>query len=83
MAKNLQAKLLPTDNLSLFDINRQAVERLAEEIKSASTEGASVALAPSVADASRDTVRVGPIRLAPSSSADLHMMRNIFKLHSL
>lgn len=83
MAKNLQAKLLPTDNLSLFDINRQAVERLAEEIKSASTEGASVALAPSVADASRDAVRVGPIRLAPSSSADLHMMRNIFKLHSL
>lgn len=83
MAKNLQAKLPPTDNLSLFDINREAVERLAGEIESASTEGASVALAPSVADASKDAVRIGHLSLAPSSSADLHMMRNIFKLHSL
>lgn len=57
MAKNLQAKLLPTDSLSLFDINQEAARRLAGEMESASTEGASVMLAPSAADASRDAVR--------------------------
>ncbi|CAN8102510.1 unnamed protein product [Discula destructiva] len=54
MAKNLQAKLLSTDSLSLFDINREAVQRLVGEMESASTEGASVTMAASVADASRD-----------------------------
>lgn len=56
MAKNLQAKLLPTDSLSLFDINREAMQQLAGEMETTSTEGASVALAPSAADASQDAV---------------------------
>lgn len=57
MAKNLQAKLLPTDSLSLYDINREAMQRLAGEMETTSTEGASVALAPSAADASQSAVR--------------------------
>lgn len=56
MAKNLQSKLLPTDSLSLFDINREAMQQLAGEMETSSTEGASVALAPSAADASQDAV---------------------------
>lgn len=58
MAKNLQAKLSPKDSLSLFDINREAAQKLAGEMESAQAGGASVALAPSAADASKDAVRV-------------------------
>lgn len=58
MAKNLQAKLSPKDSLSLFDINREAVQKLADEMGSAQAGGASVALAPSAADASKDAVRI-------------------------
>lgn len=76
MAKNLQAKLLPTDSLSLYDINREAMQRLAGEMETTSTEGASVALAASAADASQDAVCV------PSLLSTLffffYMMRNIF-----
>lgn len=79
MAKNLQAKLLPTDSLSLFDINREAVQRLAGEMETASSEGASVAMASSAADASQDAVRMHAF-IYPEP---FHMMRNIFKLHSL
>lgn len=32
MAKNLQAKLGPRDSLALFDVNRDAMERLAADI---------------------------------------------------
>lgn len=57
MAKNLQAKLSSKDSLSLFDINRDAVQNLAGEMETAQARGASVALAPSAADASKDAVR--------------------------
>lgn len=57
MAKNLQAKLSPKDSLSLFDINREAVQKLAGEMETAQAGGASVGLAPSAADASKDAVR--------------------------
>lgn len=58
MAKNLQAKLAPDDTLNLFDINKEAVQKLAAEIKASQTGGASVALAPNVADACKDAVRM-------------------------
>lgn len=38
MAKNLQAKLSPNDSLTIFDINREAMERLAEDMKSTTTD---------------------------------------------
>lgn len=33
MAKNLQAKLSPNDSVALFDINQEAMKRLAGEMK--------------------------------------------------
>ncbi|ROW05100.1 hypothetical protein VSDG_00611 [Cytospora chrysosperma] len=54
MAKNLQAKLPPADNVSLFDINRDVIQRLAGEMKTSQAGGASVVLASSAADASKD-----------------------------
>lgn len=79
MAKNLQSKLLPTDSLSLFDINREAMQQLAGEMETSSSEGASVALAPSAADASQDAVRMPPLLALPFFLLlSFHMMRNIF-----
>lgn len=60
MAKNLQAKLSPKDSVSLFDINSEAVRKLAGEMAAAETAGASVELASSAADASKDAVRTTP-----------------------
>jgi hypothetical protein len=57
MAKNLQAKLPPADNVSLFDINRDVIQRLAGEMKASQAGGASVVLASSAADASKHAVR--------------------------
>lgn len=58
MAKNLQAKLSAKDSVSLFDINSEAVQKLAAEMAAADTAGASVGLASSAADASKDAVRM-------------------------
>lgn len=65
MAKNLQAKLPPADSLSIFDINRDAMQRLAGEMTASQAGGASVELASSAADASKDAVR---IHFLPSKS---------------
>ncbi len=56
MAKNLQAKLAPSDALRLFDINTDAMARLAEDMRSSRAGGAAVETATSVADAARDAV---------------------------
>ncbi|KUI68080.1 putative 3-hydroxyisobutyrate dehydrogenase, mitochondrial [Cytospora mali] len=54
MAKNLQAKLPPAGNVSIFDINREVMQRLAGEMKASQAGGASVELASSAADASKN-----------------------------
>ncbi|KAF3767093.1 putative 3-hydroxyisobutyrate dehydrogenase G6G8.5 [Cryphonectria parasitica EP155] len=54
MAKNLQAKSSPNDSVSLFDINQDAAQKLAAEMEASQAGGASVALAASAADASKD-----------------------------
>lgn len=77
MAKNLQAKLSPKDNVSLFDINREIMQKLAGEMEAAQTGGASVALAPSAADASKNAVCVRPLHYSsflfvPSAEYDEH-----------
>ncbi|KAI1656758.1 putative 3-hydroxyisobutyrate dehydrogenase G6G8.5 [Daldinia decipiens] len=55
MAKNLQAKLPPSDSVKLFDINGDAVKRLAEEMWTSQTGGAAVELAHDVNDAAKDS----------------------------
>lgn len=67
MARNLQAKLPPSDSLKIFDINREAMQRLAGEMTASQAGGASVELADSVADASKEAVSLSSSQLTPSS----------------
>ncbi|KAK7982151.1 hypothetical protein PG996_009843 [Apiospora saccharicola] len=55
MAKNLQAKLAPSDSIRIFDINQSAVHRLAEDMKASQTGGAAVTTAETAIDAARDS----------------------------
>jgi len=55
MARNLQAKLPPTDNIRLFDINTAAAERLAQEM-TAQAGGARAHVSESAASASQHAV---------------------------
>lgn len=72
MAKNLQAKLPPADDLSIFDINREAMQRLAGEMKVSQPGGASVVLASSAADASKNAVR---IQLSSHEASSSYLVR--------
>ncbi|KAF3024159.1 hypothetical protein E8E14_008254 [Neopestalotiopsis sp. 37M] len=58
MAKNLQAKLPPSDTIRLFDLNKDAVEQLAQTMMASPAGGAKVQIAESVYDAAKhsDTV---------------------------
>lgn len=62
MAKNLQAKLAPSDSIRIFDINQSAVHRLAGDMKASQTGGAVVITAETAEDAARDSVRKSPFR---------------------
>jgi hypothetical protein len=55
MAKNLQSKLGSKDRVWIFDINKEAMQNLAKEMQ-VSSSGASVELAESAADASKEAV---------------------------
>ena len=65
MAKNLQAKLPPSDSVSLYDINKDATRKLADEMRESQAGGASVRLAESAQDAARDAVCISPRPLFP------------------
>ncbi|KAK0620247.1 putative 3-hydroxyisobutyrate dehydrogenase G6G8.5 [Immersiella caudata] len=54
MARNLQAKLPPTDSVRLFDINTAAAERLSHEMKTQQAGGATTSVTTSAADAAKD-----------------------------
>jgi len=54
MARNLQAKLSPSDTIRLYDINRDATQRLAQEMKASAGGGAIVQIAEGVADAAKN-----------------------------
>lgn len=56
MARNLQAKLSPNDTVRLFDVNKRAMEKLAAEMSAQQAGGATVELAESASDASKDAV---------------------------
>lgn len=55
MARNLQSKLKPSDKVSIFDVNPEAMTGLETEMK-ANSNGATVELAASAFDASKDAV---------------------------
>ncbi|KAK9776853.1 hypothetical protein SCAR479_06591 [Seiridium cardinale] len=55
MAKNLQAKLPPSDSIRIFDLNKEAAQRLAQEMKGSQTGGASVEVAQSVNEAAKNS----------------------------
>lgn len=56
MAKNLRSKLPPSDSIRLFDINNDAVKRLAEEMRTSQAGGAAVEVAHNANDAAKDAV---------------------------
>ncbi|OAA49034.1 3-hydroxyacid dehydrogenase/reductase [Beauveria brongniartii RCEF 3172] len=64
MAKNLQSKLQPSDKVSLYDINGDAMKRLQAEMKADST-GAAVELAASAHDASKEAPTLTETLLSP------------------
>ncbi|KAK5630156.1 hypothetical protein RRF57_005871 [Xylaria bambusicola] len=66
MAKNLQSKLSPSDSVRLFDINKDAMHRLAEEMRTSHPGGAVAELAASVADAAKDADTVMTVLPEPS-----------------
>lgn len=70
MVKNLQSKLQPTDKVSVFDVNSEAVKNFEAETRAASQEGAKVELAGSAFEASKDAVSSLP---TPSSSFSGHV----------
>jgi 3-hydroxyisobutyrate dehydrogenase len=67
MARNLQAKLSPSDTLRLFDINKDAMEKLAQEMMASKAGGAAVQLADTAVDAARETVCTALLSASPSS----------------
>ncbi|RYO90853.1 hypothetical protein DL766_003513 [Monosporascus sp. MC13-8B] len=54
MAKNLQSKLPPSDSIQLFDINKDAMRRLSDEMQESQAGGATVRLAESVNKAAKE-----------------------------
>jgi len=68
MAKNLQAKLGPTDSIRIYDINKAAADKLAGEVHAASAGagGASVEVVQSVGDAALNADTVITVLPEPS-----------------
>ncbi|KAI1131315.1 3-hydroxyisobutyrate dehydrogenase [Nemania abortiva] len=66
MAKNLQSKLSPSDSVHLFDINKDAMQRLAEDMRTSQAGGAVVELADSAAEAAKDADTVITVLPEPS-----------------
>ncbi|ORY65144.1 putative 3-hydroxyisobutyrate dehydrogenase G6G8.5 [Pseudomassariella vexata] len=55
MAKNLQSKLTPSDSIRIFDINKDAARRLAEDMRTSQAGGAAVELVQSNFEAAKDS----------------------------
>ncbi|KAK4154523.1 NAD binding domain of 6-phosphogluconate dehydrogenase-domain-containing protein [Chaetomidium leptoderma] len=54
MARNLQAKLSPSDTIRVFDINKAAAEKLVQEMKTQQAGGAAAQVARDAGDAAKD-----------------------------
>jgi hypothetical protein len=57
MAKNLRSKLLSTDTVRIFDINKASLERFVNEARKGPPGGAAVEISESSTEASVDSVR--------------------------
>ncbi|KAI8632454.1 NAD binding domain of 6-phosphogluconate dehydrogenase-domain-containing protein [Xylariaceae sp. FL1651] len=66
MAKNLQSKLSPSDSVCLFDINKDAMHRLAGEMRTSQAGGAVIKLAESAGDAAKDADTIITVLPEPS-----------------
>jgi ornithine cyclodeaminase/alanine dehydrogenase-like protein (mu-crystallin family) len=66
MARNLQAKLPPSDKLRIYDINPDSIERFANETKALGS-GAAVQIAATVREAAEDSVSFPMIILVEST----------------
>ncbi|KAK1993640.1 3-hydroxyisobutyrate dehydrogenase [Colletotrichum falcatum] len=66
MAKNLQSKLSPKDEIRIFDINKAAVSNLAEDMEQSQAGGAKVAVVGTARDASTDADAVITVLPEPS-----------------
>jgi len=73
MARNLQSKLTPSDTVRLYDINKDAMEKLAQEMRANKTGGAAVRLSETAADAAKDAVCSQPL-FYPLASTCHNMM---------
>lgn len=56
MARNLQSKLTPADSIRIFDINKDAAQKLAAEMLASKAGGATVEVVDDVKHAARDAV---------------------------
>ena len=89
MARNLQAKLSPKDSVRLFDVNKGAMEKLAAEMNAQQAGGATVELAESAADASKDAVCddappiASPLSIYPPFLSLPYMMSNLCSIYDL
>ncbi|KAI1498700.1 NAD binding domain of 6-phosphogluconate dehydrogenase-domain-containing protein [Biscogniauxia marginata] len=66
MAKNLQSRLPPGDSIRLFDINKEAMHRLAEEMRTSQVGGAAVTLAQNANEAATEVDIVITVLPEPS-----------------
>ncbi|WQF85562.1 Putative 6-phosphogluconate dehydrogenase, NADP-binding, 6-phosphogluconate dehydrogenase, domain 2 [Colletotrichum destructivum] len=66
MAKNLQAKLSPADEIRIFDINKTAVANLAKEMGQSQVSGAKVAVVETARDAATEADTVITVLPEPS-----------------
>ncbi|KAH9883607.1 NAD binding domain of 6-phosphogluconate dehydrogenase-domain-containing protein [Xylariomycetidae sp. FL2044] len=71
MAKNLQSKLSPSDSVRLFDINKNAMHRLADEMRTSQAGGAVVEIASDVHEAAREADTVITVLPEPSHVKDV------------
>ncbi|KAF4126892.1 3-hydroxyisobutyrate dehydrogenase [Geosmithia morbida] len=58
MARNLQSKLPPTDTLTIFDVNKDAMSRLEADTQASESGGAELQLAGNVSDAFKEASTV-------------------------
>ena len=77
MAKNLQSKLSVRDKITVFDINEDAMERFASDIKDSKPGGATISIASSSSEAAKTAVCAGRIPLLLAICYFLYTMNQI------
>lgn len=78
MARNLQAKLPPSDTIRVFDINKPAADKLVQEMVTQQAGGAAPQVAQSAADAAKDAVCGDSLSFSLVASIHLAFMMSLF-----